>query len=312
MLNLAFSGESACRRRVSTLASASASDLANEHQRTSPVCELVYISFVGCASVLRHKRNSYDPKRQLIKMAKTVLITGCSSGIGHALAREFKTKGFRVFATARKTESIANLAALGIETLALEATSSESIEALKAEIVSRTGGKLDFLVNNAGRSYTVPALEVEMHEIEATFSVNVFAVMRMSQAFAPLLIEAEGTIVMIGSLAGEMPYVFGSVYCASKAALHRYTDTLRLELKPFNVRVVNVVTGGVKSQIARTFRTLKRDSIYLPVEQSFEKRLTHSQSLGMETEKYAKSVVSQLTGWWQKKTIWEGESFLSS
>ena len=243
--------------------------------------------------------------------SKTVLITGCSSGIGHALAREFKQQGLRVFATARKTDSIADLAALGIETLPLEATSSESISALKAEIASRTGGKLDFLVNNAGRSYTVPALEVEMHEIEATFAVNVFAVMRMTQAFAQLLIEAQGTVAMIGSLAGEMPYVFGSVYCASKAALHRYTDTLRLELKPFKVRVVNVVTGGVKSQIARTFRTLRSDSIYLPVEKDFERRLTHSQSLGMETDKYAKSVVSQLTGWRQKQTIWEGQLYPS-
>jgi 1-acylglycerone phosphate reductase len=238
---------------------------------------------------------------------KTVLITGCSSGIGHALACEFQSRGFRVFATARKTDSITDLAALGIETLALEATSSESITALKTEIASRTGGRLDFLVNNAGRSYTVPALEVEMSEIEATFAVNVFAVMVMTQAFAPLLIEAQGTVVMIGSLAGEMPYVFGSVYCASKAALHRYSDTLRLELKPFKVRVVNVVTGGVKSQIARTFRMLRRDSIYLTVEKDYQKRLTHSQSVGMETEKYAKSVVSQLMSWRRKDTIWEGE-----
>ena len=239
-------------------------------------------------------------------MAQTVLITGCSSGIGHALAREFKSRGFRVFATARKTESIADLAALGIETVALEATSSESIAALKTEITSRTGGKLDYLINNAGRNYTVPALEVELEEIEATFAVNVFAVMRMTQAFAPLLIEAKGNVVMIGSLAGVMPYVFGSVYCATKAALHGYTDTLRLELKPFGVRVVNVVTGGVKSHIARTVRTLKSGSIYLPVEKDFERRLTHSQSLGMETEKYARSVVEQLTGLRKKTTIWEG------
>jgi len=130
--------------------------------------------------------------------------------------------------------------------------------------------------------------------------------MRMTQVFSPLLIEAQGSVVMIGSLAGEMPYVFGSVYCASKAALHRYTETLRLELKPFGVRVVNVVTGGVKSQIARTFRTLKGDSIYLRVEKDFEKRLTHSQSLGMETDVYARSVVAQLIGWRKKTTIWEG------
>jgi NAD(P)-dependent dehydrogenase (short-subunit alcohol dehydrogenase family) len=102
-------------------------------------------------------------------MTKSVLITGCSSGIGHALAREFKHKGFRVFATARKIESIADLAALGIETLPLEATSLESITALKEEVVRRTNGELDYLVNNAGRNYTVPALEVEAKEVEMTF-----------------------------------------------------------------------------------------------------------------------------------------------
>lgn len=145
-------------------------------------------------------------------MAKTVLITGTSSGIGHSLAREFKTKGFRVFATARKTATISDLADLGIETLAFEATSKESIEALKAEVSSRTGGGLDVLVNNAGRNYTVPALDVDYGEIEQTFATNVFSVMRMCQAFAPLLIKSKGTIVQIGSLAGVMPYVFGSVW----------------------------------------------------------------------------------------------------
>lgn len=152
----------------------------------------------------------------------------------------------------------------------------------------------------------VPALEAEMNEIEQTFAVNVFAVMRICKVFAPLLIQAKGTIVQIGSLAGEMPYVFGSVYCATKAALHRYTETLRLELEPFQVRVVNVVTGGVKSQIARTFRTLSKDSVYLPIEADYQARLTHGQDLGMDTDKYARSVVAQLTGWRKRKTIWEG------
>ena len=88
--------------------------------------------------------------------AKSVLITGCSpGGIGHALAREFKSKGLRVFATARKATSISDLAEQGIETLSLEVTSIESINAVKHEISSRTGGKLDYLVNNAGRNYTV-------------------------------------------------------------------------------------------------------------------------------------------------------------
>lgn len=75
---------------------------------------------------------------------------------------------------------------------------------LRREIEELTGGKLDYLVNNAGRNYTVPALDVDFDEIQQTFEVNVFSVMRMCKEFAPLLIEAKGTIVQIGSLAGEM------------------------------------------------------------------------------------------------------------
>lgn len=116
-----------------------------------------------------------------------------------------------MFATARKTSSIQDLQALGIETLSLEVTSKESIDALKAEIISKTGGTLDVLVNNAGRNYTVPALDIEYDEIELTYQTNLFAVMRMCQAFAPLLMKSKGTIVQIGSVAGIQPYVFGSV-----------------------------------------------------------------------------------------------------
>ena len=240
-------------------------------------------------------------------MTKSVLITGCTpGGIGHALAREFKSKGLRVFATARKRDTISDLDAEGIETLSLELTSEKSITALKAEIESRTAGKLDILVNNAGRNYTVPALDVEMEEIRETFEANLFAVMKMCQLFAPLLIQAKGTIVQIGSLAGIMPYVFGSVYNASKAALHSYSSTLRVELAPFDVRVVTVVTGGVKSNISRTQRTLPEDSIYLPLAEEYEARLTHSQANGIPNEQYARSVVSQVLRKPNRDIIWEG------
>ncbi|EME48363.1 hypothetical protein DOTSEDRAFT_67434 [Dothistroma septosporum NZE10] len=240
-------------------------------------------------------------------MPKSVLITGCTpGGIGHSLAREFHSKGFRVFATARKATSISDLEAQGIETLSLEVTSAESIRVLKNEVSTRTGGTLDILVNNAGRNYTVPALDVEMDEIRQTFEANLFGVMAMCQAFAPLLIETKGTIVQIGSLAGIMPYVFGSVYNASKAALHSYSDTLRVELAPFDVKVMTVVTGGVKSNIARTHRDLPKDSIYLPLKEEYEERLTHSQAMGMPNEDYAKSVVRQVLNRPGKMQIWEG------
>lgn len=240
-------------------------------------------------------------------MVKSVLITGCGpGGIGHALAREFHSKGLRVFATARKAESISDLTNEGIETLSLEVTDIDSIKAVKDEVSSRTGGTLDYLVNNAGRNYTVPALDVEIDEIRTTFETNVFAVMRMCQTFSPLLIEAKGAIVQIGSLAGIMPYVFGSVYNATKAALHSYSDTLRVELAPFGVRVVTVVTGGVKSNISRTHRTLPEDSIYLPLAEEYETRQTHSQANAIPNEQYARSVVRQVLGKPSKDTIWEG------
>jgi hypothetical protein len=86
---------------------------------------------------------------------------------------------------------------------------------------------LDYLVNNAGRNYTVPATDVDFDEVQQTFEVNVFSVMRMCQTFVPELIKAKGTIVQIGSVSGVIPYVFGSAYNASKAALHSYSNTLR-------------------------------------------------------------------------------------
>lgn len=133
---------------------------------------------------------------------RTVLITGCNpGGIGNSLAREFHAHGLRVFATARQTQSIHDLAELGVETFALEATDTNSIVTLRDEIQSRTGGKLDFLVNNAGRNYTVPALDIDYSEVEEVFKVNVFAVMKMVKEFTPLLIAAKGTVVQLGSLA---------------------------------------------------------------------------------------------------------------
>lgn len=240
-------------------------------------------------------------------MPKSILITGCTpGGIGHALAIEAKRRGLRVFATARRNETISELADQGIETLSLEVTSQESINALKTEIESRTDRTLDILVNNAGRNYTVPALNVEIDEIRETFETNLFAVMRMCQAFAPMLIHSKGTIVQIGSLAGVISYVFGSVYNASKAALHSYSNTLRLELAPFGVRVVTVVTGGVTSNISRTHRTLPEDSIYLPLASEYESRQTHSQANAIPNEQYARSVLGQVLDHPSRDTIWEG------
>ncbi|KAJ5403929.1 hypothetical protein N7509_003800 [Penicillium cosmopolitanum] len=251
---------------------------------------------------------------------KSVLITGCSpGGIGNSLAREFHRHGLRVLATAREATTIADLAELGIETLSLVVDDAESVKACFADVETRLGDKgLDYLVNNAGRNYTVPAMEVEIPEARKTFETNLFAVITMCQTFLPLLIKAKGTIVQIGSVAGIIPYVFGSVYNASKAALHSFSDTLRVELAPFGVNVTTIVTGGVQSRIARTQRTLMPGSMYTPIEDEYNRRVTHSQDNAMPNETYACSVVAQvlygsapwrwLWPWAQgrKTWIWEG------
>ncbi|KAF2689757.1 NAD(P)-binding protein [Lentithecium fluviatile CBS 122367] len=242
---------------------------------------------------------------------KYALITGCTpGGIGHFLALEFAEKGFHVLATVRDPAKYTSPHPR-ITFVPLELTSDASIAALLTLVTESTGGKLDILYNNAGRNYTVPALDIDPKEVELTFDANLYSVMKMCKTFTPLLIEAKGTIVQTGSLAALMPYVFGSVYNATKAALHAYSDTLRVELAPLGVRVITVVTGGVKSNIARTHRVLPADSYYQPIADSYEQRLMHSQELSMDTRAYARSCVRQVLGgegWVVKKRwFWEGK-----
>ncbi|KAL2832390.1 hypothetical protein BDW59DRAFT_139170 [Aspergillus cavernicola] len=251
---------------------------------------------------------------------KSVLITGCfPGGIGNALAREFHSCGLRVFATARDAKSLEDLAVLGIESLSLIVDDEDSVQLCFAEVKRRLGDRgLDYLVNNAGRNYTVPALEVDLAEVRTTLEVNFVSVVNICKTFVPLLIKAKGTIVQIGSVAGIVPYVFGSIYNASKAALHSFSDTLRVELAPFGVNVTTVITGGVQSRIARVQRTLSPNSIYAPIEDQYTRRVTHSQDGAMSHTAYARSVVAQVLygpapwrwiwPWAQgrKSWIWEG------
>ena len=152
----------------------------------------------------------------------------------------------------------------------------------------------------------MPALDIDMSEVKETFQTNLFAIMEITQQFIPLLIASKGLIINIGSMAAIMPYVFGSVYNASKAALHSYSATLRLELEPYDVKVMVVITGGVQSNIARMHRSLPEGSLYLPIKDTYERRLTHSQEGAMSNEEYARGVVSEALKGRPKKWLWRG------
>ena len=160
--------------------------------------------------------------------------------------------------------------------------------------------------------YAAPAIDVEFSEIESVFATNLYAVIRLCQAFMPLLRHSQGTIVQIGSIAACFPYAWGSIYNASKAALHSYSAALRVEVAPLGVRVITVMSGGVKSRIARVKRVLKEDSAYKELEADYQMRQIHSQQVGMETALYANDVVNQVLqaeGWlWRTRTIWAGGS----
>ena len=195
---------------------------------------------------------------------------------------------------------------IGIVSLPLEVTSADSIEESKRIVAEKTGGSLDYLVNNAGRNYSMPALDVDFEEVRSVFDTNVVSVMRISKAFSPLLIQAKGTIINIGSVAALIPYVFGSVYNASKAALHAYSDTLRVELAPFDVKVMVVVTGGVKSNISRTHRDLPKGSLYVPLTVEYERRQQYSQEGAMDCDIYASGVVKAALKQHPVRSLWRG------
>jgi len=241
------------------------------------------------------------------------LITGCTKGsIGDALAREFHAKGLRVFAASRRLDSMERLSAMGIDTLELDVTDANAIQRVRDEIAALTGGKLDILMNNAGRSYVEAAIDEDIQIVRNLFEVNVFSVMMMVKEFAPLLIASRsGLIVNTGSAASVAPVPFGSTYNASKAALQAFTNTLRIELAPFNIQVVYLAAGGVKSNISSP-KTLPPGSLYAPMEALFqERRIGKARSGRMEADDFAKVVVAEALKPKPRAWLWAGTNALA-
>lgn len=227
---------------------------------------------------------------------KYALITGCSSGIGHATAIELSQRGYKVFACARRVEPMEDLREFGIVTFSLDVTDAESVARARKFVEKQTEGKLDILFNNAGQSCTRPAIDVTDDEVLQCLDVNFIGCVRMTREFIPLLVKSKGLVAFTGSVAGYMPFPWSSIYGASKAAIHVYANTLHLELKPLGVRVLNVVTGGVKTNIAEK-RPFPENSIYYCQEavETFEYRREMAiRNNPMSPETYAKKVVDDM------------------
>ncbi len=142
---------------------------------------------------------------------KSVLITGCSEGgIGFALAKEFQARGLHVFATARSLSKMGPLKDLpNVTLLPLDVTSPESVSSAVATVSQETGGKLEVLVNNSGVTYFMPLIDADVQYAKDMFDVNVWGIVAVTKAFAPLVIAGKGSIVNLSSLAAmiSQPYM---------------------------------------------------------------------------------------------------------
>jgi short-subunit dehydrogenase len=228
---------------------------------------------------------------------EVVLITGCGSGIGKALARAFHRQGHLVCATARRLQTMADLAGEGIQTLSLDVTQAQDIQRVLAELKS-TGRTVSMLVNNAGYGAMGPLLDVPPEEWQKQFDVNLFAPMALTRAVLPGMIERRrGAIVNISSVSGVMPTPFAGAYCASKAALNALSDSLRMELRPLGIDVVTVQPGGIQSSFgdrAADDVNLAADSPYQAIREGVLSRANESQSKATPADVFASELVKQL------------------
>jgi NADP-dependent 3-hydroxy acid dehydrogenase YdfG len=172
-----------------------------------------------------------------------VLITGCSSGIGHATAERLAQDGYRVYATARRPDSIADLAEQGCETLALDVTDEASMQTAVQTVVEREGA-VGTLINNAGYSQSGAVETVPPDQVRRQFDTNVFGLIRMCQLVLPSMrAQHDGRIVNIGSMGGRLTFPGGGLYHATKYSVEAISDALRFEVRGFGVKVILIEPG---------------------------------------------------------------------
>jgi NADP-dependent 3-hydroxy acid dehydrogenase YdfG len=183
-------------------------------------------------------------------VAKAVLITGCSSGIGEATARRLARGGWTVYASARRPEAIEHLAKEGCKTLQLDVADEGSMRAAVEEVV-RAEGAVGVLVNNAGYSQGGAIERVAMEDVRRQFETNVFGAIRMAQLVLPgMRAQRWGKIVNIGSMGGRLTFPGGGLYHATKYSLEALSDALRFEVKGFGVDVVLIEPGLITTEFA--------------------------------------------------------------
>ena len=186
---------------------------------------------------------------------RTLLVTGASTGIGHYSAHVMKRRGWRVFATARKPEDLERLKAEGLEPVALDYTDEANVAACADQVLDATGGRLDGLFNNGAYGQLGALEDVETDHLRAQFEANFFGWHDLTRRILPAMrAQGSGRIVQCSSVLGFVAFKYRGPYNASKFALEGYTDTLRLEVKRFGIKVISIQPGPIES----AFRTNAR------------------------------------------------------
>lgn len=212
---------------------------------------------------------------------RSVLITGCSSGIGYDAAHSLFKAGWRVFATCRKAEDVDRLTNEGLEALQLNVTDETSMDSALSEILSRTGGSLDALINNAAYATPGAAEDIPTEALREIFETNLFGLHALTRKVIPVMRkQGHGRIVNIGSVLGYVVFKWRAAYVATKYALEGYTDTLRLEMKDTPIKIILINPGPITSRI-------RQNSV-----PHFEKHINWSAS--PRAEQYRKSLLKRL------------------
>ena len=226
----------------------------------------------------------------------TVLITGCSSGIGRALADAFQQAGYRVWATARKEADLATLGAAGFTAVQLDVNDGLGLGQLAERMQAEIGG-LDVLINNAGYGAMGPLLDGGVEAMRRQFETNVFAIVGVTRAFFPQLRRNKGLVVNIGSVSGVLVTPFAGAYCASKAAVHALSDALRLELAPFAIEVMEVQPGAIASSFGanasqQAEQLIDEASPWWPIRDGIRARANASQDNPTPTSHFARNLLA--------------------
>src|SRR3954464_14700650 len=184
------------------------------------------------------------------QVAQTVLITGCSSGIGRATAERLAARGFTVYATARRVEAVDDLEARGCRVLALDVTDEDSMQAA-VKAVADEHGAVGAALPNAGYSQSGAVEDVPLDEVRRQFETNVFGLIRMCQLVLPgMRAQHHGRIVNVSSMGANFTFPGGGIYHATKYAVEAISDALRFEVKGFGIDVVIVQPGIIRTGFA--------------------------------------------------------------